>query len=522
VYAADIAAEYPGRTALVMGESGASVTFREFEDAANQVAQLFRAHGLARGDRVAFFMQNCLELMIVQGGAERTGLYYTLVNSQFTAPEAAYIINDCRARIVITTSRLAEQAARLPELCPGVDRWMMVTRPHGLEAFEDYGEVLATHPAQPVADERLGLPLLYSSGTTGRPKGVIRPMADVGPSEAAGLLATAPRVYRMRPGMVFLQPAPLYHGGPHSSMSASLRTGGTAVIMERFKPEAFLEIVQERRVTHTVVVPTHLARLLRLPADLRNSYDISSLEAVVHGAGPMPPIIKRQSIEWLGPIVHEYYGTTEGIGATTASAAEWLERPGTVGRAFSGEPVILDEQGHEQPVGVVGQIWFRGPISFEYLGDRDKTAANRRASDTMATTGDVGYLDADGYLYLTDRADFTIVAGGVNIYPQEIEDVLIEHPSVLDAAVVGVPNRDLGEEVKAVVQLVPSTTPGDELEGELISFCRARLARFKVPRTVDFVTELPRTAGGKLRKREIRDPYWRDSVAAIQDHSSEG
>jgi long-chain acyl-CoA synthetase len=507
MYAADIAAEQPDRLALVMGGTESSLTFREFEDAANRFAQLVRAHGLARGDRVAFFLQNSLELMEVQGGAERTGLYYTLLNSQFKAPEAEYILNDSGARVVVTSHGLADVAAHLPTRCPRVERWLMVGRPEGFDPFESYEQAIAAYPAEPVADERLGLPLLYSSGTTGRPKGVLRPLPEGGPRDNTALLAMSPRVYRFRPGMVFLQPAPLYHGGPHSTLSAALRLGGTSVIMERFKPEAFLELVQRHRVTHSVVVPTHLARILQLPPAVRDAYDVSSLEAIVHGAAACPPIVKRETIAWLGPIVHEYYGTTEGIGATMASAEEWLERPGTVGRAFFGEPVILDPDGRELPPLTTGQIWFRGAINFEYLGDREKTDANRRESGTLSTTGDAGYLDEDGYLYLTDRVDFTIVAGGVNIYPQEIEDALLEHPKVADAAVFGVPNDDLGEEVKAVVEPSSGVPGGDELARELIDFCGERLARFKVPRSVHFVVELPRTPGGKVVKRQLREMY---------------
>ena len=516
MYAAEIAEREPGRLALVMGESGRALTFREFEDAANRMAQFLRAQGLRRGDRIAFFMENSLELVEVQGGAERTGLYYTLVNAQYTAAEAAYIINDCGARVVVTTARLTAAATKLPALCPAVERWLMVDPPEPIEPFEPYAETLAGYPATHVEDESLGTTLSYSSGTTGRPKGVLRPLQNVHPVETTAMLAIAPRVYRMREGMVFLQPAPLTHSGPQSTISCSLRMGGTAIVMERFDAEGFLQLVERHRVTCSVVVPTMLARLLQLPDAIRGSYDVSSLEGIVHGAAPCPPSVKRKMIEWLGPIVFEYYGTTEGNGACTCSSEEWLAHPGTVGKAFFGEPLILDGDGNELPAGDIGRIWFRGATNFEYLHDDAKTAESRRDGGSTSTTGDIGFLDAEGYLFLTDRASFTIVAGGVNIYPQEIENVLMDHPAVKDVGVIGLPNDDFGEEVMAAVELLPPAQASDELAADLLTFCRQQLARFKVPRRIDFVGDLPRTPAGKLLKNELRSSLLNSSSCQSQ------
>jgi acyl-CoA synthetase (AMP-forming)/AMP-acid ligase II len=442
----------------------------------------------------------------VQGGAERTGLYYTLVNSHLTAAEAAWIVNDCEARVVFTTSRLADVAGQLVGLCPGVEHWVMVEA-GASESFLDYREVMDTRSTDPVADEQLGMPLNYSSGTTGRPKGVLRPMADMRPSDPLPIMKVAPQVYRFREGMVFLMPAPLYHSGPHNQVTCCLHLGGTLVLMRKFDAQRFLELVEQYRVTHTAVVPTMFSRILQLPDEVRLRYDLSSLEAVAHGAAPCPPAIKMRMIEWLGPIIYEYFGTTESNGSATCTSEEWLAHPGTVGRPAFGEVLILDEAGDELPARSIGQVWFRGVTNFEYLHDDGKTEASKREQGNVSTAGDIGYVDEDGYLYLTDRVGFTVISGGVNIYPQEIENLLAEHPSVADVAVIGVPDDDLGEAVKAVVEPVAGVTGGPELAKDLQDFCRERLARFKCPRSIDFVDELPRLASGKLKKNVLKDRY---------------
>ena len=357
--------------------------------------------------------------------------------------------------------------------------------------------------------------MLYSSGTTGQPKGILRELPAIDPSEPLPVMDFVRAMFGFRPGMTYLNPAPLYHSAPAASVSASLRLGATTVVMEHFDARQWLALVERYRVTHCQLVPVMFSRLLRLPDDVRASYDTSSLECIVHAAAPCPVHVKQAMIDWLGPIITEYYGATEAHGFTFCDSAQWLAHPGTVGRPILGELLILDDDGNPCPPGVDGTIWFRGATAFQYFQDPVKTAESRSSDGTASSVGDVGHVDADGYLYLTDRKTYMIISGGVNIYPQETENLLSAHPAVLDVAVIGVPNEDLGEEVKAVVQLADSARASPELAQELIDFCRARLAHFKCPRTVDFVAELPRSATGKLYKRLLRDEYWTGHQTSI-------
>jgi long-chain acyl-CoA synthetase len=322
-------------------------------------------------------------------------------------------------------------------------------------------------------------------------------------------------MFRMREGMVYLSPAPLYHSAPQASVAVALRLGSTSIVMEHFDPEQYLELVRRYRVTHSQVVPTMFSRLLKLPDDVRAAADVSSLEVIIHAAAPCPVPVKQAMISWWGPILVEYYGATEANGFTFCDSNEWLAHPGTVGQPILGEVLVLDDDGNSCPTGTSGTIWFRGATNFEYFNDPDKTAESRDPTGTVSTVGDVGYLDDDGFLYLTDRKTYMIISGGVNIYPQETENLLVTHPKVMDAAVIGVPNDDLGEEVKAVVQPIPGEEPGSDLERELIAFCRAHLAHFKCPRSIDFVAELPRLPTGKLYKRLLRDKYWQGRATTI-------
>jgi long-chain acyl-CoA synthetase len=498
-----------------MATSGEVITFGDYEARANRLAHLFRACGLERLDHVAFFMENNPRLLECEGAAERTGLYYTCVNSYLAPDEVAYIVNDCQARVVITSAAKRTVALQLPALCPKVERWLMVDTGEPHHAFEVYEDATAGFSTEPVADEQLGAAMLYSSGTTGRPKGILRPLPFLSPAEALPIMTAVKVLFHMREGMTYLSPAPLYHSAPQSSVSTSLRLGGTSIIMEHFDAAQFLDLVARYRVTHSQVVPTMFSRLLKLPPEERAAADVSSLESVVHAAAPCPVPVKEQMIAWLGPIIYEYYAATEGQGATFCDSDQWLAHRGTVGKPILGELLILDDDGNECPTGTPGTIWFRGATNFEYFNDPAKTAECRDVTGNTSTVGDVGYVDEEGYLYLTDRKTYMIISGGVNIYPQETENLLITHPKVMDAAVIGVPNDDLGEEVKAIVQPMAGVASGPELERELIAFCREHLAHFKCPRTVDFEAELPRLPTGKLYKRLLKDRYWEGRATSI-------
>jgi long-chain acyl-CoA synthetase len=493
--------------AFIMATSGETLTFRQYDEACDQMAQLYRAQGLQHKDHVAFFFENNLRMLECEGGAERSGLYYTCINSYLAPDEVAYIINDSESKIVVTSAAKREVAMQLPALCPNVERWLMadIDAPDG--PYEPLVEARNQFPAEPIADQQLGAAMLYSSGTTGRPKGILRPLPLEDPTKPLAVMEFVRWMYRFREGLTYLSPAPLYHSAPQASVSAAMRFGGTSIIMEKFDPAQFLDLIGTHGVTHSQMVPTMFSRLLKLPEDVRKAADLSSLECIIHAAAPCPVPVKEQMIEWFGPIIVEYYGATEANGFTYCTSEEWLAHKGTVGKCILGELLILDEDGNPQPTGTPGTVWFKGATNFEYFNAPEKTKESRIGDDT-STVGDVGYVDEDGFLYLTDRKSYMIISGGVNIYPQETENLLITHPKVMDAAVLGVPNEDLGEEVKAVVQLMPEVSPGPDVERELIEFCRQHLASFKCPRTVDFEDELPRLPTGKLYKRLLRDRYW--------------
>jgi long-chain acyl-CoA synthetase len=515
VYPGKHAVERGDQAALILEPSGATMTFAEFDANANRLAHLFRDAGLQRGDHVAIFMENNLRYCEVMSAAERTGLYYTCVNSFLTAAEVAFIVDDCDAQVFVTSVAKSDVALEAAAETPGVSTFLCVDADKQIGPFLPYDAALRSFAATPVPDEQLGAAMLYSSGTTGRPKGILRPLPDSHPREQLPVMTFAQQLLGMREGMVYLSPAPTYHSAPQASIATALRLGSTCVIMERFDPEFLLELVERHRVTHTNMVPTMFNRLLKLPQEVRARYDVSSLEAVAHTAAPCPVPVKKAMIEWWGPILREYYGSTEANGFAFCDSEEWLAHPGTVGRAIFGTLLIVDE--NEKPVepGVIGTVWFEGATNFTYYKDEEQTAEGRDPSGDRSTVGDVGYLDDDGYLYLTDRKTYMIISGGVNIYPQEVENLLVTHPKVLDAAVFGVPNADLGEEVKAVVQLVDGHTAGPDLERELIGFCRQHLAHYKCPRSVDFEPELPRLPTGKLYKRVLRDRYWGDAPSRI-------
>ena len=499
---------FPDRAAFIMAGSGETVTYAELDRRTNRLAHYLRAAGLRRLDHYAIFLENHPRFIEVSGAGERAGLYYTCINSYLGADEVAYILANSRAKVLITSMAKLEVARQALALAPNVERCLIVDGPGDGARVANYDAAVGGYPAMPIADESMGVAMLYSSGTTGRPKGILRPLPETSPDQGLPLFDFLAELWEYRPGMIYLSPAPLYHSAPHYAVGLTIRAGGTAVIMEHFDPEQYLALIERHRVTHSQLVPTMFSRMLKLPEAVRRRYDLSSLEYVVHAAAPCPVPVKQEMIAWWGPIIHEYYGATEGLGFTACNSAEWLAHPGTVGRGMLGELHILDDEGRPAPAGEAGTIWFKTASPFEYFDDPDKTREARSADGTMSTVGDVGYLDADGFLHLTDRATFMIISGGVNIYPQECENLLITHPKVADAAVFGAPNEDLGEEVKAVVQPAPGVEPGPALEAELIGFCREHLAHMKCPRSIDFAGELPRLPTGKLYKRVLRDRYW--------------
>ena len=502
------ARQRPDQPAFIMASTGETVSYAELEARSNRLAHLLRAHGLQRLDHYAVFMENNSRYIEICGAGERSGLYYTCVNSFLTAEELAYILQNSRSKVLITSRAKLDVAREALKSCPAVGLCLVVDGA-GLEApYLDFGRAVSAQPATPIPDEALGVAMLYSSGTTGRPKGILRPLPENPPSEPLPLYHFLVSAWQCRTGMRYLSPAPLYHSAPQGAVGLTIRNGGTAVIMERFDPEDYLRLVEKYRITHSQLVPTMFSRMLKLPQEARTKYDLSSLEFVIHAAAPCPVQVKEQMIAWWGPVIHEYYSATEGLGYTGCNSEEWLAHRGTVGRVLLGELHILDEEGRPAPKGVPGEVWFKTASAFEYFDDPGRTAESRSADGTMSTVGDVGYVDDDGFLYLTDRSTFMIISGGVNIYPQECENLLITHPKVADAAVFGVPNEDLGEEVKAVIQPMPGVEPGPELEKELIAFCAEHLSRQKVPRSIDFTDELPRLPTGKLYKKPLRDKYW--------------
>jgi long-chain acyl-CoA synthetase len=517
MFARQHAIAHPGKPAIIMASSGETVSYSEFESRANQVAHLLREAGLQRGDHIAIFMENNPRMLEIEGGAERTGLYYTLINSYLAPDEVAYIVTNSKSRLLFSSAAKREVAEAAAAKCPQLERLVMTGTGTAAvpEGWESYEAAVAGCPADPVAGESLGAAMLYSSGTTGQPKGVLRELPAVSPGEVLPVMHFVSAMFGFRPGMTYLNPAPLYHSAPAASVSAALRLGATVVVMEHFDPEQWLALVERYKITNCQMVPVMFNRLLRLPDETRARYDTSSLQCIVHAAAPCPVHVKKAIIDWLGPIVTEYYGATEANGFTFCDSATWLTHPGTVGRPILGELVILDEDGNPCPAGEDGTIWFRGATAFQYFGDPAKTAESRRDGGSTSTIGDVGHVDSGGFLYLTDRKSYMIISGGVNIYPQETENLLSSHPAVLDVAVIGVPNEDLGEEVKAVVQLADPAAASPELAAELIAYCRDRLTHFKCPRTIDFVPDLPRSATGKLYKRFLRDAYWAGHQTSI-------
>ena len=501
----------PDKPAVIMAGTGQSISYAALEARSNQVAQLLRAAGLKGGDCIALMMDNVPEYFEIAWGAQRSGLYFACISTKLTPDEVAYILNDSGAKLLFATPGLAAVAGAAADQAPGVTRRLVVGG--AAAGFEDYAAARDARPAERIADESAGADMLYSSGTTGRPKG-IRVALTGAPIDAPNpLQMMANMLFGIQPDAVYLSPAPLYHAAPLRWCMSVHKIGGTVVVMEKFDPEGYLAAVERYRITDSQLVPTMFVKMLKLPEDTRARYDVSTLKMAVHAAAPCPVPVKEQMIAWWGPILFEYYAGTEGNGFCMLNATEWLAHKGSVGKALLGELRIVGEDGNEVPVGESGTVYFANGPQFEYHNAPEKTAESRHPQG-WSTLGDVGYVDADGYLYLTDRKAFMIISGGVNIYPQEAENILVTHPKVADVAVFGVPNEEMGEEVKAVIQPVSMADATPEFAAELLGWCRERLSHIKCPRSVDFLEELPRHPTGKLYKRLLRDRYWtgRDST----------
>ncbi|MCY4239070.1 MAG: AMP-binding protein [Rhodospirillaceae bacterium] len=502
----DHAERMPDKPACIMAGSGAVITYAELEEGSNRFAHLLRVLGIRSGDHIAIFAENHARYFELLWGAKRAGTFYTAISFYLTTEEIAYIVNDSGSRLFVATDALSAAAMGVSALCPNLEFCLMLD---GVtDGFRSYEDAVAAQPSGRIADEVEGTDMLYSSGTTGRPKAIKRPaFQGMKFGEFDGAMSLLADHVGMKEEMIYLSPAPLYHAAPLRYNMATVHRGGTSVIMERFDAAQSLLLIEQYRVTHSQWVPTMFVRMLKLPEEERVRHDLSSHETAIHAAAPCPVPVKEAMIEWWGPILLEYYGGTESNGLTLLDSHEWLTHKGSVGRAIVGIPHVVDNAGVELGSNQIGAIYFSDGPDFEYYNDPERTTQvydNRGWS----TLGDVGYIDEDGYVYLTDRQSFMIISGGVNIYPQEIENVLITHPKVADVAVFGVPNEEFGEEVKAVVQPASMADATDDIAEELITYARQSLSSIKTPRSIDFEEALPRHATGKLYKRLLKDRYW--------------
>jgi acyl-CoA synthetase (AMP-forming)/AMP-acid ligase II len=496
----------PDKPAVIMAGSGETISYAELDRRSNRVAQLIRSRGIGIGETIAICLENHPWFFALTWGAQRSGVHYVCISSRLTAPEIAYILADSGAKLLFGSAYLGATLDEVAKLAPDVEQLRFDT-PGPLSAET----ALAAMPETRIADERAGVDMLYSSGTTGRPKGVKLPLPeDPAIDQANPLLGLTMMAFGITPDSIYLSPAPLYHAAPLRWSMTIHKLGGTVVVMERFDPEQALQLMERYRITDGQFVPTHFVRMLKLPEDVRAKYDVSSLKCAIHAAAPCPVPVKRAMIAWWGPVLYEYYAGTEGNGFTFITSAEWLERPGSVGRALTGIVRVCDENGDELPRGKEGQIFFEpteGMVPFEYHNDPAKTA-DARNQHGWSSLGDVGYEDEDGYVFLTDRKSFMIISGGVNIYPQEIENLLVAHPKVADAAVIGAPDADMGEKVVAVVQPLDWADATPQFAEELKAYLAPQLSKVKMPKQIDFREALPREQTGKLYKRLLRDEYW--------------
>ncbi|MCE3552865.1 acyl-CoA synthetase [Pseudonocardia sp. RS11V-5] len=501
---------HPDKAAIIEAETGRATTYAELDERSLRLARVLADAGLRRGDHVAFLSENAPEVFEVYWAALRSGLYVTGINHHLAPAEVAYIVNDCGARALIVGASKAELATDVVAETPNVQ--LRLAFGGAVPGHGSYEDALAGVTAEPLESQPRGADMLYSSGTTGRPKGIKPALPDRQVDEPGDMFtAVFGKIYGFGEDTVYYSPAPTYHAAPLRFGGIVQALGGTLVMAKKFDAVAALEAIAQHRVTHSQWVPTMFVRMLKLPEEVRTAYDVSSLRVAVHAAAPCPVDVKQQMIDWWGPILQEYYSSTEGNGITLIDSEQWLRKPGSVGKAGLGVIHICDDDagGKELPVGEVGTVYFeREAVPFEYHNDPEKTRAGQHPDhENWSTTGDVGYLDDEGYLYLTDRKAFMIISGGVNIYPQEVEDCLTLHPKVYDVAVIGIPDPEMGEQVKAVVQPAHGVVIGPELEAELLEFVRERIARYKAPRSIDFTDTLPRSATGKLVKHQIKERY---------------
>lgn len=499
------AAETPHKPAFIMANSGEMVTYGELEARSNQVAHLFRLCGLQSGDHVAIMVENCRQFLEITTGAMRSGIIFTPISTHLKEDETAYILENCGAKLFVASHSLSSVAVHMVGSAQALRHFYMIG---GIEdGFLSWEETVDVLPVSPIEDQAMGTTMLYSSGTTGKPKGVYnKPYTEIF-DEPLPLTLSLGAAFGFGPETTYLSPAPLYHAAPLHYNMVVLDTGGTSIIMEKFDALRALELIQEHRVTHSQWVPIMFVRMLKLPKAQRTQFDTSSMQVAIHAAAPCPIDVKEQMIDWWGPVILEYYSSSEGAGFTLIDSQDWLNHKGSVGRPLFGVPHVLDEEGNELPAGEVGAIWFSDIANkFEYHNEPVKTAEAYN-NDGWTSVGDMGYLDDEGYLYLTDRKNFTIISGGVNIYPAEIENLLINHEKVADVAVFGVPCDEFGEAVQAVVQPANWVDATDETALELMAWLKERLSHIKIPRNLDFMEQLPRMDNGKLYKRHLMDAY---------------
>lgn len=500
------AENHPEKPAYIMAESREVVTYGQLSERSRQGAHMFRRLGVSAGEHVAIYMENHARFFEIVWAAQRAGIIFTAISSHLKASEVAYIIDNCDAKVLVTTPKLASTALEaMADVDGPLELFCVEQEVSGFRAWE---VELGALPLGPVDGESAGVHMLYSSGTTGAPKGVYPTWApDRTIDHIEPGMAALRDVFRISAETVYLSPAPLYHAAPLIFNQLVMFQGGTSIIMEKFDAELALSLIEEFKVTTAQFVPIMFVRMLKLDDALRTKFDTSSMKIAIHAAAPCPVEVKTKMIDWWGPVIFEYYSSTENAGATLLNSQQWLEHPGAVGMPLGCVIHIVDDEGNELPVGEIGEVYFENPAAnFEYYKEPERTAATRNAQGWVSV-GDIGYVDEDGFLYLSDRKNFMIISGGVNIYPQEIENTLINHPDVADVAVFGIPDPEFGQQVKAVVQPRIGAEASAQLEADLIAWCREKMSNLKVPKSISFDPALPRLDNGKLYKQQIAAAY---------------